>query len=744
MSEEWFAAPGEQIQSVALRIPKARQLAEFISSGVHGGTRLLETRHIAGPDRAETIILEVQVEVGQEPVHDIRPVERIAVTFLESDVYWPEVLALRSDFPSDVPHLFPRADDEPRSLCLYEDSYGELKLRWTAVKVIERIRFWLRETSRGTLHGSDQPLEPVFTGRYESLVLPADLFSTGVDAPERLSVYCYDPDLQRNVYVATHGGGPGGAKIGEFVATVFVTSPCTQRAIRFAPQNLLELDAASRAAGLDFLGELRKRLFEWQRNVQLLGSRLVLVIAYPKVRHTGSSVEASDVWAFGMGESVSQLGEALGLWQSITPGIVGGLVGVPLEKERVREVALRPLNPYFALSRAMAAAANGIPPDVTRFLAVGVGALGSQIVGTLVRAGYGQWKFLDGDTFYPHNAARHELPHAMAGRAKARAMTEWVNSILAERVAEESIVADVLHPGNQVEAVANALRASDVIADFSASQEVARYLARDANRNARCVSAFMNPTGTDVIVLAEDRSGEIPIDAVEKQYYRMLLYQPELENHFREPKGRIRTARSCRDVSAVLPGELVSHHAAVASRGIRAALKGDAASISIWTSDAQFNTQVFHEEPAPILQRHVGNWRLVTDNLLISSVQRERQSKLPRETGGVLLGSWDLMRGIVYVVASIPAPEDSEEWPTSYIRGSSGLEAAVRTATARTGSQLQYIGEWHSHPDGYSANPSEDDCKLFAWLQTYTNQDGYSPVMLIVGELELCWFVGSL
>jgi len=139
MSEEWFAAAGEQVESAALRLPKTCQLAKFLSSGGHGGARLIETRYTAIPERAETIVLELDVEVGQQPIHDIRPVERIAVTFLESDQYWPEVLALRVDFPTDVPHLFPRADDEPRSLCLYEDSYGELKLRWTAVKVGENF-----------------------------------------------------------------------------------------------------------------------------------------------------------------------------------------------------------------------------------------------------------------------------------------------------------------------------------------------------------------------------------------------------------------------------------------------------------------------------------------------------------------------------------------------------------------------------------------------------------------------------
>jgi hypothetical protein len=744
MGETFFAARGEMIEFETLSVPKARQLTEFLRNGAHPWARLLETRCTAGPDLAETIVLEVDVEVGQQPMHDVRSVERIAVTFLQSDRHWPEVLALRSDFPRDVPHLFPRKDDEPCSLCLYEDSYEELKLRWTALKVVERVRFWLRETSRSSLHGSDQPLEPVFIGGNESLVLPTDLFSGNGNLPERLWVHQYDHGLGRNVYVATREERPQTARGLELIATVFVAQPRGHGAIRFAPTNLLELDIVSRSAGLELLSELRSRLLEWRRDARLLASRLVLVIAYPKIRHVGSPVEASDVWAFGTREPIVEVGKALSLWEPTGPGVVGGLVGVPFEVEKGRDVTLIPLNPHFALSRVLAAIANGVAPDNRRFVAVGVGALGSQTVGTLIRSGYGLWRFIDQDVFLPHNAARHELPHGMVGWTKARAMTQWVNTLTAEPSAEEGIVANLLELAGQGEVIEGALGAAEVVADFSASQAVARRLARDFDGSARRVSAFLNPSGTDVVVLSEDRLRTIPIDAVEMQYYRMLLEVPELENHFRPPDGSIRMARSCRDVSTILAGDVVSHHAAIASRGLRRALEQDEASIQLWTSDRDFNTRLFRAKPAQIIERRHGSWKLATDEVFVKSVCSLRQAKLPRETGGVLLGTWDLVRGIVYVVATIPSPDDSEEWPTSYIRGCRGLEAAVRSAEARTGSQLQYLGEWHSHPAGHSADPSEDDGRLFGWLEKYMSQAGFPPVMLIVGEAELRWIIGSL
>lgn len=740
-SETWFQASGDLIDSEKLTLPKSRQLAKFLLSGVHPNARFLEARSSAGAGQFETIVFEVDVEVGQAPLRDISPVERIAVTFSKSDGHWPEVLALRQDFPRDLPHLFPRLESEPCSLCLYEDSYEELKLRWTAVKVVERIRFWLRESSRASLHGPDQPLEPLFVGCFESLVLPTDMFTGDGSAPEQLSVQCYEQGSQSSVYIAAHGSA--NANVGEFVATVFVGEPRVQRGMRFAPANLLALNEAANMAGVDVIDGLRRRLMEWKHDARLLKSRLIIVVAFPKIRQTGSVVEASDIWAFGTHQPVAQLGEMLMLWQVVGSGQVGGLVGVTFDVKSAVSISLTPLNPQFALSRARAAAANGLAPDTRRITAVGIGALGSQIIGTLVRAGYGQWKFIDEDMFLPHNAARHELPHSAVGRTKVTALTQWVNAILAEPVAEVGITANLLDPGDKREAVANALQGAEVIADFSASQAVARYLARDFDGSVRCVSAFMNPSGTDLIVLAEDSSRKTRLDAVEMQYYRMLLEEAELSEHFRPPEGQVRIARSCRDVSAVLPGDVVSHHAAIASRGLRMALSQTRGTIYVWRTDQEFNTRLFQHSPADTIEGTVGQMRLITDKLFLSAIRAERRRKLPRETGGVLLGSWDLQRGIVYVVAMIPSPDDSEERPTSYIRGCRGLESAVSDAMAKTGGQLQYLGEWHSHPDGHSAEPSEDDCKLFDWVREYTTQDGYPPVMFIVGEKESRWLVGA-
>ena len=50
------------------------------------------------------------------------------------------------------------------------------------------------------------------------------------------------------------------------------------------------------------------------------------------------------------------------------------------------------------------------------------------------------------------------------------------------------------------------------------------------------------------------------------QYYRTILRDERLRDHFQRPEGRVRYGTSCRDVSLRLPQALVALHAAAATR----------------------------------------------------------------------------------------------------------------------------------------------------------------------------------
>jgi integrative and conjugative element protein (TIGR02256 family) len=134
---------------------------------------------------------------------------------------------------------------------------------------------------------------------------------------------------------------------------------------------------------------------------------------------------------------------------------------------------------------------------------------------------------------------------------------------------------------------------------------------------------------------------------------------------------------------------------------------------------------------------------VVWDEGVLDKLLWLRGEKLPRETGGALLGCWDLCRQILYVVDITGAPEDSVERATAFIRGSKDLSRWIAEISRITGQSVEYVGEWHSHPNGYSTNPSDDDRKVFHWIGEHLSIDGLPPAMLIVGETDLRWLTTS-
>jgi hypothetical protein len=272
--------PGERVAPNALKIEKARQVSSFLLSETHPWVELVECLRADG---REVVVIEVSVEVGQASVHAIQPLERIAAIFSAADDNYPEVLSVRPDFPR-VPHLNASEQDFPRSLCLHEERYDDLKLRWTAPNFVEGIRVWLRETAKGTLHQEDQPLEPILIAGNIHLVIPPDLFSsTQSGTPEKLEIFRCGPGPKGEVLRAERPERHGRQQQGHpTVATTFACEPQTHGAISFLPRNLAQLHDMVSSAGLDLVSELRNRLDAWEREKAPLDSFLIIIVFCPK------------------------------------------------------------------------------------------------------------------------------------------------------------------------------------------------------------------------------------------------------------------------------------------------------------------------------------------------------------------------------------------------------------------------------------------------------------------------------
>ena len=742
MSDELLQPEGIVTPPSSLRIPRARVLADAV--GVRGlpYVRFVECRQLTlrVGEPAEVVVFDLEVERPQRLANDIRRIERVAATFVPADDGYPEVLALRRDFPR-VPHTNLRFTEIPRSLCLYEEPWPQVALRWTAVGFIERIRFWLAETAKGTLHQGDQPLEQLILGSLHTLVLPPDLFDGKNEGEhEELHVRLAAAVQDCRMLIAKRGTGEGGLPL---VALSFTARPQMHGVIRHNPRNLADLDAFLNPAGISLLERLREKLPDWNTE-DLRDKPLLMVIAFPLTRSGRETVEGNNLWVFATTSSVAEIGVDIGIFERSEYGL-GQVVSRDPERNG-QSISLDVIAPQFDLTRESAATASGVLADARKTVAIGAGALGSQVIKTLALTGFGRWCVIDEDILLPHNLARHALDRAALGHPKAFAMAAKVRSIFEEKESPKWLETDILRPGEDAERISEELATAELILDMAASIPVSRHLTHSVESPARRVAAFLNPRGTDLVFLAEDAQRTIQLDSLEMQYYRAVVADERLQGHLLPPEERIRYARSCRDVTSVIPNHLVMLHAATAAHAVRQAVDSDDAAIRVWRADPETGEVRHIQIPVATAERNTfGGWTLVLDKQLTTRIAELRTSKLPNETGGVLIGAYDLARKLVYVVDTIPSPPDSEEWPTLYIRGKRGLSSQVEKICGATSGQLEYVGEWHSHPDGCPCRPSDDDLKVFSWLTKNMDDAGLPALMAIAGQGDVTeWYFGHM
>ncbi|HEX8598266.1 MAG TPA: Mov34/MPN/PAD-1 family protein [Chloroflexia bacterium] len=738
--------PGESVVDVELTVSKAQELARTLRLIDLPYARLAECRRISAD--IETVVFDVDVQLGQHLANDIRRTERIAAVFRGEDTYYPETLALRHGFPH-VPHLNIHREQYPRSLCLYDRPYSEIRLHWTALAYVERIREWLALTARGELHAEDQPLEQLLFGVPSYLVIPADTFDD-VDSGRPTHLFVYPGPIGEEgiraelcfAYRSVPGVGEPASPL-KFIATTFRGAPQYHGIMHWQPGNLKELHTFLQSAGIDLVGELRIRLRAWERDPRMVATKLILLVALPKTRVSGGDVESVETWAFATVSTVGETGHDIGIWD-LHHAVPGTLLEADLSKDG-SETGLVMLNPVYALGRERAARLNGVEGRLDRKItAVGLGALGSQVFDNLARAGYGTWTLVDGDMFLPHNPTRHALHGDAVGFSKVGPLAYLANETIEGKIVSKHLVADVLDPGEAADQLQEAYADTEILLDMSASVPVARYLARDVESPARRASLYLSPSGEDLVLLVEDQDRRMQLDALEMQYYRALLLDPALQHHLNRAEARVRYGLACRDVTAIIPQDLVALHAAIGSRGLRTALASAGATSTIWRVNTSDLTVSKTQLPIhPVVEQQLGDWRVYADTWLLEKVMTRRREKLPRETGGVLIGTFDTQRQIIYVVDVLFSPPDSDEWPTVYVRGCQDLAAEIARVKTITAGALGYVGEWHSHPPGHGPGASTTDEEAIAMLAAEMAYEGLPALMLIAGHnQEHAWYLG--
>jgi hypothetical protein len=726
----WWSEFGQTIETADdLTSVSARELVS--AAGIPGVTvtgfkECTKTGHTA-------VGLEIDVERPQDLAHSIRATEPVAVVF-NAQGGQPRVLALRADFP-DTPHQNWTPQGMPCSLCIDDRPWSEAKLTYRPADLVRRIQLWLAKAARGELHDTAQPPDPLFFVSQLAMIIPSSALQPAASPVELIGFIRPDnPALIITRAVAQaepRRNGPAG-----IVVVALRAQPQSMTRLRHAPVTLAALGAELKQAGINLDDEIRTRLKAWagiaNDSVRRLSSRIAIIVAFPVTVPDGKTND--DLRAFISLDTAGQIGVKWGvLANSKAAGVAGAdnvfVRAVPEGTPSVDDIKIEPAQVHLAFDRELAAAVAGhAAPDCRRTVLVGGGALGSQIAMNLAREGRFSWTIVDNDYLLPHNLARHALLADEVGAPKALALARQMGWLLNESFT--ALAGDVTKPDAEL---VKELAEAEIIIDASASVAVSRHLADLENANGRCLCVFFNPAGTAAVLLAESIDRSITLRDLEAQYHRLVQTDPALEDHLRAGPG-LRYSGSCRALTNRIPATSAALLSALGARGLVEAMKSDQAVVRIWNVAEAGAVQLIERRGAPTHHATIGDWTIAYDDDLLAELGRLRDSRLPHETGGVLLGIADMSRRSIHVVHALPEPEDSRGSPEGFERGIVGLKAAVGSVVEASLHQLSYVGEWHSHPRKSSPLPSAIDLAQIVWLGSELEHEGLPGLMAIAAD----------
>lgn len=371
-----------------------------------------------------------------------------------------------------------------------------------------------------------------------------------------------------------------------------------------------------------------------------------------------------------------------------------------------------------ALSTAQAEKISNYTNTLKRGVVFGCGALGSKIVMHLARNGVTNLTLLDPDEFSSHNVVRYALFADSIGENKAEA--------LKQKIVE-------LYPGKSVDTFSatsfkdgliykeETFKPYDWVFDFTASEAFFNKLSvLRSPSSCKIASASITDHGNLGLLYKEGANRNPRIDDLQVYLYSSANNIPEISEWLNREQFEnfnnllVRVGIGCNSETTVLSDEKVSSHGAyftgVLKREITSYTEEGKIYIHRITDNNQYKieTEEMSVKPFDVYSAVNSDWEIRFKNEILDHVKKQANKAGKSETGGVFLGQCNHKTKTIYVTDLLEAPSDSKGNSSIFLRGFKDLSNEIDLINKKTGGQIGYIGEWHSHPEGPDCLSSTD------------------------------------
>ncbi|MBY2989008.1 ThiF family adenylyltransferase, partial [Rhizobium leguminosarum] len=633
----------------------------------------------------------------------------------------------------------------PACICIDDRPWQDTRSFYTAAELMGRLSAWFEKACQGELHGVGQPLDPLFAPENVNQIILKNDFWEAARQNGSLFIWAIDQDARCNFIGGSRPPGVHGDDI-RLMAFHCAIPPQQMKRMRRAPRDLGQLSDFLLKTGVDFPSLLQQSIKDWVNDRKEIGEgkRITcFLVTMPQIDPATGEIGTSETVAFVTPSSPGEIGEAMGFLYRNSSDEAKEVNFLPNVSAKASMDAATNIPVFMSFvhrefDAAGAARLSGEPhADDRRVIMIGAGSAGSAISEILVRQGLFKWTIVDDDVLLPHNVAKHTLNNQFVGRSKALGLANRLMGVR-DDVEVRALVDNVLTPVDQA-ALDQEIADAELIFDASASVPVSRWVS-DLASTARRLCAFFTPDGKSAVLMIEDEARSLTLRDLEALYLREVLQNPSLADHLGSV-DRMQYTGACRALTNRIPMASIQVLSGLISAGIASGVRMSAATLKIWNiGDTGARTIVVSGATTTMTCE---GWSIVVSAALKDELRQRRSAALPSETGGSLMGMIDFERRRIDVVGALAPPSDSLGTPSSFTRGMSRLRADIEAAAARTGNQIRYIGEWHSHPVGRSSRPSGTDIEQIRQLNDAMELDCLPAVSLIVAESDMSLLVSG-